>query len=377
MEKQATVDIALYLPSLAGGGAERVVLNLAAGFTAAGKTVCLLVDRAGGTLEKQVPAGIGLHVLNAKKTLLAGTALRAKLQELQPQALLAALPCNNIVAARVKGQLSFPIRVVLSDHNVLSAQFFDPATSWLRRVWGALQIRLMRRYYPLADAVVTVSQAIADDYHKLGIKGVAPVVIGNPVLPLDWQQQVAAPLPWGEAASLPKPRILAVGRLTAQKGFDCLLHAFASLHPHTGGSLLIVGEGEERPALEALAQTLGIGGAVYMPGFFSPILPVYREAEVFALSSVYEGFGNVVVEAMAAGLPVVATRSGGPEEILENGQHGRLVPPGDAAALAAALRDALNNQLRADKSPHPRALQYTTAGVSERYLALFNEITPG
>ncbi len=137
-------------------------------------------------------------------------------------------------------------------------------------------------------------------------------------------------------------RIMTVGRLKRVKNHALLIRAFAKVSEIQPARLMIVGDGELRDELEALIAELGLGGKVVLPGFVNDPTPLYRSADLFVLSSNYEGFGNVIVEAMACGVPVVSTDCpAGPSEILENGRFGTLVPVGDVDALASAMMSAL------------------------------------
>lgn len=145
--------------------------------------------------------------------------------------------------------------------------------------------------------------------------------------------------------------VLAVGRLVPAKGFDVLLRAWQQLAAqYPAWRLRIVGEGAARPALEALRDQLGLHDTVDLPGATPDILPHYRAASVFCLSSRYEGFGLVLIEAMACGLPVVSTDCPtGPREILADTGAGLLVPPNDAAALATALERVMGDDALRDR----------------------------
>lgn len=154
----------------------------------------------------------------------------------------------------------------------------------------------------------------------------------------------ALPFPYPEhAAAGRSKRVLAVGRLTAAKGFDILLRAWPTVvAAYPDWELQIIGEGEDRPALAALRDTLGIAASVSMPGATQEVTAAYGQAAIFCLSSHYEGFGLVLVEAMSYGLPVISTDcETGPRELLSDGANALLVPPGDPAALAQALMRAI------------------------------------
>src|SRR5690606_26732556 len=134
--------------------------------------------------------------------------------------------------------------------------------------------------------------------------------------------------------------------------------------------LCILGEGEERPRLQALVDALGLDGRLLLPGYQSDPAPWYAHADLFVLSSDHEGFGNVIVEALEQGVPVVSTDCpSGPREILEGGKYGTLVPVGDAAALASAIDDALSREHNHDALKR-RAQDFSVDKAADAYLDL-------
>jgi glycosyltransferase involved in cell wall biosynthesis len=360
--------IVLYLPNLRGGGAERVFLNLAQGFQARGHDVCLLLDQLRGDYcDEAHRHGVTLASLDAAKTTRALPRLRAWLRQYPADTLLSGLVANNINAAALKlcpeGR---NMRVVISDHTIVSQQ--------LRRVNGPVQGRIlhqaMRLTYPRADAVVTVSHGVADDLCRL-VPGIAQgvEVIHNPVLPDVFAPLYRQPLSRPDLAAVQRPIVLGVGRLEAQKGFDVLMQAFAHFARHNRGTLVLVGQGSEEANLRALASALGVAHRVVFAGFAEQVHPWYRWADVFALASRWEGFGNVLIEAMAAGTPVVSVNCpAGPAEILEHGKYGILVPPEDPVALAQALRDGLETPVGIRAIARKRAAEFCISRISDRYL---------
>jgi glycosyltransferase involved in cell wall biosynthesis len=184
--------------------------------------------------------------------------------------------------------------------------------------------------------------------------------------------------PPGDAPPRDGPVVVACGRLTGQKGYGDLLEAFRRLRERGPATLWVLGEGHLRAELEARAERLRISGSVHFLGFRDNPHAYVRAADVFALSSLWEGFGNVIVEAMAVGTPVVCTDCPyGPAEIIRDGTSGLLVPPGDPEAMARALarvleEPALRGRLRAGGLR--RARDFTAEIAAERYGALFEEV---
>jgi glycosyltransferase involved in cell wall biosynthesis len=352
---QGTRKIAIFLTSLEGGGAERVMLNLARGFTERGLAVDLVLVQRRGEYIGQIPAGVRLVDL-ARRRLLSGVpALVAYLRRERPATLLSALEDTNAVAILARFLAGVDCRTVVTVHNHLSREARNARC--LKRRLAPLLVRWL---YPHADIVVAVSRGVAVDLLRLGARAERVAVIHNPVVAPEITELAADGTghPWlaqGETC----PVVLAVGRLNPQKDFGMLLRAMAEVRPARPARLIVLGQGEERAGLEAMASRLDIADAVDFPGFVENPFAYMAKASVLALSSAWEGFGNVLVEAMAVGTPVVSTDcESGPAEILENGRYGRLVPVGDAAAMAAAILETIA------KPPEPAALQARAGSFS-------------
>jgi len=196
----------------------------------------------------------------------------------------------------------------------------------------------MHLTFPQADVVVSVSRGAADDLARFaGVSRDSITVICNPVAGAEVRpgNVPLAPFTWWSGR---QRRLLAVGNLIPIKDYATLLLAFAKLRKRVDARLLILGEGGCRYALEAQAMELGIEGSLIMSDFVKDPSPYYRHADLHILSLAGEGFGNAIVEALAAGTPVVSTDcASGPREILCDGKFGRLVPVGDAPAMAVAM----------------------------------------
>ena len=326
--------IALFLPSLHVGGAERVLLNLAWGFDERGLAVDLVVAKAEGPYLSQVPKGIRVVDLRASRILTSVPALAHYLRRERPAVMLSAIDHANIVALWARKLSAAPSRIVVSVHSTLTR-----ATSNEPHVRGRLVPRLAGWFYPWADEVVAVSQGVAEDLAaSTGLSAERIKVIYNPVVTPELLKKAQEPLdhPW--FASGQPPVILAVGRLTVAKDYPTLIRAFALVRAKRSVRLMILGEGEERSGLENLVRELKLEENVLLPGHVDNPYNYMAQAAVFVLSSAWEGFGNVLVEAMAVGTPVVSTDCpSGPAEILEGGKWGRLVPTGNPAALADAI----------------------------------------
>lgn len=331
------MKIAVLLPDLRPGGVERMRLNMAPVWLKYGHQVELVLRVRHGALLEHVPEGVTVHSLNAPRTRNAFLPLAKYLHSKKPDVFLAAMWPLTFVAPLAARAVRYKGRVVVSEHDNMSAEYAG---------WGGLHRLLMRVSmrvgYLLADAVVGVSEGVLDDL--VGLSG----------LPRDKFHLIYNPACVGRDASastmpselIGRQRIvLSVGTLKRQKRHDVLLHAFARLPGKLGASLCIVGDGELRSDLESLSRSLGIRDRVIFAGYRASTAEWYAHSDLFVLSSDYEGFGNVIVEALEQGTPIVSTDCpSGPREILEDGKYGALVPVGDVEALAKAMEDALSRE---------------------------------
>jgi glycosyltransferase involved in cell wall biosynthesis len=228
--------------------------------------------------------------------------------------------------------------------------------------------RLVGRFYPWADGIVAVSQGAADDLARTARLPKDRIqVVHNPIVTPELREMAAARLdhPWFEAGA--PPVLLAVGRLAPQKDFGTLIRAFERVRRSRPARLMILGDGPERDALEALAAEVGLESAVDLPGRIVNPFPYMVRADAFVLSSRWEGLPSVLIEALFCGVPVVATDCpSGPREILAGGKHGLLVPVGDVEALARGIESALDGEI---PRPAPSSWEpYEQETVVRRYL---------
>lgn len=333
--------IALFLTGLDGGGAERVTLTLANALAQAGHQVHLVVCRSGGALLKDVPPTVRLFDLGCSRILTAFVPLVRYLRRERPIAMLSALPPTNCIAVWARAIARVRFRLVLAEHSTISVASKSAYNSKARWILPAL----MRGSYRHADNIVAVSSGVADDLSAtLSLPRERIHVIYNPVVNDKVLARSLEPNdhPWLGAEQCPV--ILGVGRLTAAKDFATLIRAFAEVRKRRRIKLVILGEGEERPELEALVKRLGLEDEVSLPGFASNPYSYMRRSAAFALSSRWEGLPTVLIEAMACGTSVISTDCpSGPREILEDGKWGQLVGVGNPEGLVAAIEYALDN----------------------------------
>jgi glycosyltransferase involved in cell wall biosynthesis len=355
--------VALFIPNLAGGGAERVIVNLAHEMLKLGLSVDLLVASVDGPYAKQLNEKIRLINFNTSRTLNSFPQLVRYLRQYRPKALISALSHCNVMAIVAKKVAMVQTKVVVSEH--LAFSFLETADPKVQQAHQKMFVS-MRLSYPFADAIVAVSQGVADDLKRIaGIRQKTQVIF-NPVLSQEVFQKAALPVshPWLHTDI---PVVVGVGRLNRQKDFPTLLRAFAALRSMRQARLMILGEGEERPILEALIKEFNIGDDVWLPGFVDNPYAYMKNADVFVLSSIFEGLPTVLIEAMAVGTPVVATDcKSGPKEILGAAQYGILVPMQNPSELAKAIDTTLRQPRKSVEDN--KMLPYTVEEATKNYL---------
>lgn len=334
--------LAIFVPSLEGGGAQKLMVNLAQGFVEHGYDTDLVLTQAQGPFLPEVPKSVRIVDLKVPRVISSLPSLVSYLRQEQPQAMLCALNYANIVALWARRLAGVSTKVMVTEHNTLSLSV-EHTSNWRQQLIPLL----IKRFYPWADSIVTVSQGVAQDLVQVTqLPSDLIKTIYNPVVTPELHQQAQAPLehPWFQDEQIPV--ILAAGRLRPQKDFATLIRAFAQVRRNHSARLLILGEGPQRLNLETLVRELGLEKDVSLPGFVVNPYAYMARACVFVLSSQWEGLGDVLIEALSCGTPVIATDCPhGPREILEDGKYGQLVPVGDVLALAQAMEKALTGHI--------------------------------
>lgn len=363
----ASVDrrcLTLFMPSLHGGGAERAMLMFGRELIRRGFEVDLVVGLREGGLQDLVPDGVQVISLGASRLSHGMMTLVRYLRRRRPAALYSTITNANVIAA-LAGRLSQTCtRVIVRQSNV---PLSEPKTTWRRR----LAARMLPSTYRLTHGIIAVSEGVASELRVMGpqlsnrIRVIPTPVISDEVLRLGDE---TAPHPWLQDGGVPV--VLAAARLEPQKGLHTLLNAFAKLRLRRSARLVIIGEGDERASLEREVRALALEADVSLPGFQPNPYGFMSRANAFVLASEFEGLPNVLIQAMAFGTPVVATDcKSGPREILHDGRLGRLVPVGDAEAIASALEAALDTP-RQDATALLIRERYGAARAAGEYLEL-------
>lgn len=352
--------ITCIIHSLAGGGAERVMAGLASALAERLHQVTLITldnsrhDRhAVSPLVRRVTLDL-MRPSHSRWSAVTANArrivrLRQAVVRSRPEAVLSFCDRTNVLTLLALAGLSLP--VIVSERSNPEAQ----AMPW---PWSALRPRM----YHHAAAVVVLTAAAAKMIAPWTAR--APVVIPSAVhFPAAGESPFAVGLPSTDAAEHRNRRVIGIGRLEAEKGFERLLEAFATVaHQHLGWTLTIYGEGSCRTELEQRSEQLGLSDRIEFPGWTRPIWPALAASDLFVLPSRYEGFPSALLEAMGVGVPCIAFDCPhGPAEIIQNEENGLLVPAGDTTALAAAMDRCMGDpQLR-------RALGQRAGEVRQRF----------
>lgn len=357
--------IALFVPTLGGGGAERVMVTLANALAERRFAVNFVLWTDGGPLRSLLSRKVNVVALGTFNPARLVFRFARFLRTYRPEVVISALFGTNIIAALAKAASRSRMHLILTEHVPIDTYLQNDARL-LRRASVPL---LMRFTYPMAQDIVAVSRGAAQPLAVVLGKAASKriKVIYNPV-DLARIETMAAADDKSTVGSF--PMIINVGRLIEQKDQQTLIRAFAKVRARRPCRLVILGEGEKRASLAALAQELGVGPDVLLPGFIANPYSWMRKSAVFVLSSKFEGLPTVLIEAMQCGIPVISADClSGPGEILEGGRWGRLFQPGDIDALASAIEDALDGKLVADV--RRRAADFSIDAAVSHYVALF------
>lgn len=364
--------VLLFIHSLHGGGAERVAADLSAHWAGMGREVMVVTQASAEgdvyTLHPKVrrevlhTAGEGGGLRGIWSNVQRVRALRRVVKSFRPDIVLGMMTTASVLSVLACAGLS--CRVIATEHT-------HPPSQTLSGFWQ----RLRRLTYPRAASVVALTRGTAD-WLAQHVPGSKLAVIPNPVhFPLPRAEPVLTPVS-GDG----RKRLLAVGRLHADKGFDLLIQAYAKLAAsHPGWDLVILGEGDERRALEAQVREAGLASRIFMPGRAGNVGDWYDSADLYVLTSRFEGLSNTLLESMASGLAAVSFDCDtGPREIIREGVDGVLVRPnGDVPALCKALDVVMRND--ADRVRMAQAAtdvrdRFSAARVLQKWQELFDGV---
>jgi glycosyltransferase involved in cell wall biosynthesis len=332
--------LTIFLPSLVGGGAERVVVNLLQGMNPAEIKVDLILASAIGPYLSDVPKWVNIIDLKTTRVINCIRPLCYYLLKHKPDSFMSHLSHCNVVSAISHMLVNSKTNLFLIEHNTVTAVRKNGIREKIVRL-------LMQFVYRRANKIVGVSKAVTLDLQQaLNLPDDLVTTIYNPVINKDISIKKMMPVdhPWLSSTTLSVPVFLGIGRLTEQKDFSTLIKAFAIVRKKINARLLILGEGEQSAELTRLAQELNVSEDVNLAGFVDNPYAYLAKATAFVLSSRWEGLPTVLIEALGCGCQVISTDCpSGPVEILENGKFGTLVPMQNSELLANAMLAIANS----------------------------------
>lgn len=367
------MKICILLPSLVGGGAEKLHILLAKEWIKHGNKVSFLIlddHKVAGTLKSTIPEECCIDVIGEKKIRKTLMPIKRYLQKSKFDIFLVPMWPMTIIAVLASFLSKSRSKIIISDHTNLTAS----RSSELKVSLLVLRLTIAI-FYRFADAIIAVSIGVKEDISKLGLLNKQPIsVVYNPPALISPRKKSTdyPPIKLGWKPKF-QYKILGVGSLIKQKNFFNLIKAFSLLPKpiKDNSQLIILGEGIERDNLEKLIEELALKDQIFLPGFIIDPRPWFSSADLFVLSSDWEGFGIVLVEAMQSKLPIVSTNcNSGPAEILNNGEYGHLVPCNNPRALSEAICESLVKDHDLEKL-FSRSLDFSLEKSSQDYLKIF------
>jgi glycosyltransferase involved in cell wall biosynthesis len=378
------VHVLFFISGMGGGGAEMHLLRVINHLDRGRFRISLALTRTGGSYEPYLAPDVRVHRLHRDppnsstlRMIKAIRPLRRLIKESEPDVVCSVMDYANVASIIASKGVARRPKHIISIQNPPQSLYSD---SW--HIVKRLMPLLIPRYYPSANRIVALSNGVAEEVARLspGVKG-ATEVIYNAGVDERVLSRMHEPVDGVDLPESGGPLIVSCGRLIEQKGFSHLLDAMVRVREEAGASLLVVGEGPYRPRLERQVRQLGLEGCVRLIGFRDNPYKYMAAADVFVVSSLFEGFGNVIVEAMACGAPVVAADCPyGPGEIIEDGVSGILVEPASADSLARGILRVLGDEglrLRLAANGRERSRDFGAEAIAKKYGELILRVARG
>ncbi len=365
------IKLCFILPHFRAGGLEQLILNLLKNINRKEFSLNLILLNKDGQLLNQIPDDVQVCHLNNLRTSMAMPALISTLNKLNPDLVYTGTNATNLMALLARKGTNSKFRLIISEHTPLSLLLNESK-------WLSLRIMLMRWLYRYSDLFVApVSEICLEHKKKLKLPDLQTAVLNNPVLPeLLLTHSDRPALMQGKNGHI----YIAVGRLAAEKQFDFMIHCFAKLnseYPNT--HLIILGEGTERVKLNSLIKAYGLEASIHLPGYVVDPHEYYRHSIALLSCSRREGFGNVLVEAMNQGLPVISTDCPfGPKNILQDGRVGLLIKLGDQEAFIAAMKQIMTDEIlhaRLSNSGRTAVQMYKIPCATQQFETICKQLT--
>jgi glycosyltransferase involved in cell wall biosynthesis len=365
------VKLVLFVPQLRSGGAQQVAVLLASGLLSLGHEVHIAMATMEGELLRRVPPGARLVDLGAGRPIRARRQLATLVDRIVPDAVICFGIYTGIATALSRRMWRCDPAVVIRNENNLRIDWRQGTA--LNRLIGPALSRWAARRAHIVAVSHSLAQATAD---FLRVPSGRVTTILNPVIddtvPVE-QNSCVSLHPWLSDGG--GPVFVAMGRLEHQKGFDTLIDAFSRVRRESGARLVIFGQGSLYGVLQGRIHARGLGEAITLAGHVDHAVAQLRAAHAFVLSSRFEGFGLVVVEALWAGVHVIATRCDyGPAELLEEGRYGVLVAVDDAEALGDAMLSSLQGCNCVERPSREWFDQFAATEAARQHVALIESI---
>lgn len=365
------MKILFFLSSLSAGGAERVALLLAQEMARQGNQVTVAVARSSGDFAEQFPPSVELVDLGCGKPIKAPYRLFKVIRGRRPDAIIAFGMQAGIAASLSQVIFGWKCLLLVRNENNMRAEW--GSSNGVNRIVGPILSRWVARRHKIVCVSDSLTGASAA-YFKVGLEQV--VTIRNPVsIEMDPANPEDFLHPWLKKKDI--PTLVAVGRLEYQKGFDTLIEALSIVRKRVSARLVIFGDGSLREKLERDVEAFGLSNVIDMPGFTRYPALQMREASAFVLSSRFEGFPLVVIEALLSGARVISTDCDfGPAEILENGRYGVLCQVDDPDGLADAIMRVLSGSSEPEIPSTEWGGQFSAKVVAGSHMTLISSLLP-
>lgn len=364
-------DISIYLPNLTAGGAERVMLTCANGLAKRGYDIDLVLANLKGGFKSDVADSVRIVNMDVPKIPLLPSintfpSVYRYLSRTEPEMIISSMNHINVI-------LLLAWKLAPTSSNITVVEHNTPRELMRGSIKNKLIYKLATLEYPWADEIVGVSNGVVTDLSEIvGVPTEDIHTIHNPVV-TDELEAKSVEDPDHVWFDSDVPVILSVGRLSEQKNQDLLIKSFAKIRKQRPAKLILVGQGEREAELEALIERYGIGEDVEIINWVDNVYAYMGHADVFALTSKWEGLPTVLIEALACGCPVVSTDCpSGPREILRSGEYGTLVESYDPDRMADGILQQLNDPLPEAKL-RDRGADFTVDQCIEQYDRLITE----
>jgi len=355
---------------LGSGGIAHNTIRLTRELIQRGYDVDLVLTTKGGKYVSRLPDGLNVINLDSIRQATGILGLIRYLRHVKPKALISARDSSNIICILAKRLANSETRLIISVRTHMSIHY-----SKVKSLKKKLIPYLAKITYPFTDELVTVSEGVAKNLSEVVNYPQKDInVIYNPIVDenLVKKSEETVQEKWFD---LDTPLIINVGRLREQKDYPTMFKAFKNLLYDMDARLVILGDGKQKDRLKQMSKKLGINQKVKFLGFVDNPYKYLSKADLFVLSSRWEGFGNVVVEALAVGTPVVSTDCpSGPAEILDYGNYGKLVPVGDYEALSNSIKKSLTKS-HDESRLKKRAQEFSVEKCADKYLSLIYQKT--